>query len=127
MPNREIHHNTLEKLLLATATVSSAQTSATLDTQDSDAAFFTIHHGATMAAGGAYVVNESDNASTWTAAPATSVIDDGGALAASTGKRVSYVGNKRYTQLVYTPGGSTIVTITGTLGYPSQAPYANPA
>ncbi len=126
MPNRELIHSLVSKLLLATATVTTAQTSATLDTQDFDAAHFNIAHGATMAAGGAYVINESDDNSTFTLAPATSVIDDGLALAASKTKRVAYVGNKRYCQMVYTPGGSTIVTITGTLGYPSILPPVNP-
>lgn len=128
MPNRETHHITNTTLLAATATSSSPTTSATLDTQDCDASHFNMHIGATLAAGGAYAINESDSSgSGFTAAAAGDVIDDGDALAASKTKRVSYVGKKRYAQLVFTPGGSTILTITGTRALPSQAPFLNPS
>jgi hypothetical protein len=127
MPNREEIHSCVEKLLLATATVTTAQTSATLDTLGFDSAHFNIHYGATAPAPTSIVVNESDDDSIWTAAPATSVIDDGGAHAVSTTRRIAYVGNKRYSQVVVTPNGSTILTISGHVGYAAKKPTANPA
>jgi len=127
MPNREEIHNCAETMLAATDTVTAAVTSASLDCQGFDSAHFNVHIGATLAAGLTYAVNESDDNSTFTAAPATSVVDDAPTPVASKTIRVAYVGNKRYCQIVVTPGGSTIVSVTGHRGYAAAKPTVNPA
>jgi hypothetical protein len=127
MPNREEIHSCAEQMLAATATTASPVTSASLDCQGFDSCHFNIHCGATLAAGLAYAINESDDNSTFTAAPATSVVDDAPTPAVSTTIRVAYVGNKRYAQIVVTPGGSSILTVTGHKGYAAKKPTANPA
>jgi hypothetical protein len=132
MPNREEIHVCIEKLLVATATATDATpvASAALDTQGFDSAHFTLAIGATLGTGSGamtYKVTESDDNSTYTDAAAASVVDDGGALAANTAKRVAYIGAKRYAKLVVTPKANDIYTVLGHLGYPSVKPPANPA
>lgn len=126
MPNREEINICAETLLLPTATVSTAQTSAALDTLGFGSAHFTLAAGATLAAGLTYKVTESDDDSTYTDADASAVIDTGAALTVSSAKRIAYVGGKRYAKLVVTPGGSSILTIMGHRGYAAQKPVANP-
>jgi hypothetical protein len=132
MPNREEIHNCVEKLLVETTTAADATpvASASLDCQGFDSAHFAIAIGATLGvAPGAmtYKVTESDDNSTFTDAPASSVVDDGGALAANKAKRVAYVGAKRYAKIVVTPKAADVFTVLGHLGYPSIKPPANPA
>lgn len=126
MPNREMIHNVVSKLLTPTATSTGTITSTTLDTKGFDSASFNLHYGATAPAPTSYKIQESDDDGSYTDAPSTSVIDDGGAHAVSTTRRVAYVGNKRYVQAVVVQSASTILTITGQLGYASQKPTANP-
>lgn len=127
MPNREEIHNCVEKLLTATATSTGTVTSASLDTRDFDSAHFNLAYGATAPAPTSITVEESDDDSAFAAAPSTSVIDDGGTHAVSTTRRIAYVGNKRYARVVVVQSASTILTITGHLGYPRVKPTVNPA
>lgn len=126
MPNREMIHNVVSKLLTATATSTGTVTSASLDTKGFDSCSFNLHYGATAPAPTSYAVEESDDDSAWAAAPATSVIDDAGTHAVSTTRRVAYVGNKRYARIVVVQSASTILTITGSLGYAANKPTTNP-
>lgn len=126
MPNREEIHNCVEKILTATATSTGTITSASMDCQGFDSCHFNLHFGATAPAPTSETVEESDDDSTFTTAPATSVVDDGGAHAVSTTRRIAYVGNKRYARIVVVQSASTILTITGHKGYAAQKPTANP-
>lgn len=127
MPNREEIHNCVEKMLTPTATSTGTVTSASLDMLGFDSAHFNLHYGATAPAPTSTTVEESDDDSTFTAAPATSVVDDADAHAVSKTRRIAYVGNKRYARVVVVQSASTILTITGHLGYASRKPTVNPA
>lgn len=127
MPNREEIHNCSEKLLTATATSTGTVTSASLDTLGFDSAHFNLHFGSTAPVPTSMTIEESDDDSTFAAAPSTSVVDDGGAVVVSKTRRMAYVGNKRYARVVVVQSASTILTITGHMGYASQKPVANPA
>lgn len=127
MPNRDAIHELVIKRLLSDAVTAVAVTSAALDTLGFDGAAFSINVGGTLGGTSTYAVTESDDDTTYTAAPATSVLDDGGPLAINTSKRVGYVGNKRYAKLTFTPSASSTVGITGLLILPSQGPTINPA
>lgn len=127
MPNREEIHICVEKLLTATATSTGTVTSASLDCQGFDSAHFNLHYGATAPEPTSITIEESDDDSTFTAAPATSVVDDAGAHAVSTTRRLAYVGNKRYARVVVVQSASTILTISGHLGYAANKPTSNPA
>jgi hypothetical protein len=127
MPNREEIHVCVEKMLTPTATSTGTVTSASLDCLDFDSAHFNLHFGATAPAPTSVTIEESDDDSTFAAAPATSVVDDAGAHAVSTTRRLAYVGSKRYARVVVVQSASTILTITGHKGYASQKPTVNPA
>lgn len=127
MPNREDIHIRVSKLLTPTATSTGTVTSASLDTLGFDSASFNLHYGATAPAPTSITVEESDDNSAWASAPASAVVDDGGAHAVSTTRRIAYVGNKRYCRVVVVQSASTILTIAGSLGYPVSVPTANPA
>ena len=127
MPNREEIHNCVEKLLTATATSTGTVTSTSIDTLGFDSCHFNLHYGATAPAPTSETVEESDNNSDFTEAPSTSVVDDAGTHAVSKTRRIAYVGNKRYARVVVVQSASTILTITGHLGYADQKPTANPA
>lgn len=127
MPNRESVNCTLAMLLLATATgATTAQTSASLDTQGFDAASLHVHYGATAPAPTSVSVEESDDNSTWAAAPAAAVVLPTGTHAVSKTARYGYIGGKRYCRIVVTPSAATDLTITGTMTYAAQKPVANP-
>jgi hypothetical protein len=127
MPNRSEHRNCIEKLLTPTATSTGTVTSASLDTKGFDSAHFNLAYGATAPTPTSVTVEESDDDSTFAAAPATSVVDDSGTHAVSKTSRIAYVGNKRYARVVVVQSASTILTITGHMGYAEQKPTANPA
>lgn len=132
MPNREEIHACVEKLLVETTTAADATPveSAALDCRGFDSAHFALAIGATLGIGAGamtYKITESDDNSTYTDAPAGAVLDDGGALAVNTAKRVAYRGQKRYTKLVVTPKAADVFTVLGHLGYPAVKPPANPA
>lgn len=128
MPNREEIHSCVEKFLAgAPAATTGTITSATLDTQGFGSAHFNLHWGSTAPAPTSTTVNESDDGSTWAAAPAAAVIDDGGAHAVSTTRRIAYIGSKRYAQVVVVLSASSILAITGHMGYAAQRETANPA
>jgi hypothetical protein len=127
MPNREEIHNCVEKLLTATATSTGTVTSASLDTLGFDSAHFNLAYGATAPAPTSETIEESDDDSAWAAAPSTSVVADAGAHAVSKTRRLAYVGKKRYCRVVVVQSASTILTITGHMGYAAQKPTANPA
>lgn len=127
MPNREDIHINVAKLLTPTATSTGTVTSASLDTLGFDSASFSLHYGATAPAPTSITVEESDDNSTWASAPASAVVDDGGTHAVSTSRRIAYVGNKRYCRVVVVQSASTILTITGRLGYPASKPVTNPS
>jgi hypothetical protein len=127
MPNRELIHSLISKQLTPTATSTGTITSASLDTNGFDSAHFNLHFGATAPAPTSMTIEESDDDSTFTTAPATSVVDDGGAVVVSKTRRMAYVGSKRYCRVVVVQSASTILGISGTLGYPTQRPVANPA
>jgi len=127
MPNREIVNITLAKLLLATqAGATTAQTSASLDTQGFDAASFHVHYGATAPAPTSVSVEESDDNSTFAAAAAANVILPTGTHAVSKTARYGYIGAKRYCRIVVTPSAATDLTISGTMSYAAQKPVDNP-
>jgi hypothetical protein len=128
MPTREFVHSVAAKQLLADATVTTPQTTATLDTQNYDSATFLIRAGATAPAPTSIVMNESDDDSTYTPVAAAEIIGtaDVANWAVSKTLRLGYVGTKRYVQLVITPNGSTIVGVTGLLGLPDQFTPPNP-
>lgn len=131
MPNRSQIHILSTTLLLITTTAGDATPvlSAALDTKDFDAACFNLHIGGVLGTGSGamtYKVVESDDNVTYTDAPATSVVDDGSALAVNTTKRIAYVGTKRYAKLEVTPKAADVYSITGTRGYPYNAPVTNP-
>lgn len=126
MPNREEIHNCVEKMLTPTATSTGTVTSASLDCQGFDSAHFNLHFGATAPAPTSVTVEESDDNSTFAAAPSTSVVDDADTHAVSTTRRIAYVGNKRYARVVVVQSASTILTITGHMGYAAKKPTANP-
>ena len=127
MPNREQIHCIVVKAIagLASATTGTV-TSASLDTQGFDSAAFNLSYGATAPAPTSITVEDSDNNSDWASAASTSVVDDGGTHAVSTTRRIAYVGPKRYCRVVVVLSASTILTITGMLGYPQTAPTTNP-
>jgi hypothetical protein len=127
MPNREEIHNCVEKLLTPTATSTGTVTSTSLNTLGFDSAHFNLHFGATAPAPTSVTIEESDDNSSFTAAPAASVVDDAGTHAVSTTRRLAYVGNKQYARVVVVQSASTILTISGHLGYASQKPTSNPA
>lgn len=128
MPNRELINFLVSKLLLASVEdATTAQTSASLDTQGYDSAAMEVHYGATAPAPTSVSVEESDDNSTWAAAPAAAVVLPTGTHAVSKSARYAYIGAKRYCRIVVTPSAETDLTITGTLGYAAQKPTDNPA
>ena len=127
MPNREEIHNCVEKLLTPTATSTGTVTSASLNTLGFDSAHFNLAFGATAPVPTSITIEESDDDSSFTPAPATSVVDDGSAVVASKTRRLAYVGNKQYCHVVVVQSASTILTITGHMGYAAEKPTANPA
>jgi hypothetical protein len=129
MPHREQINSVVSTLLIATATVTTAQTTPGLDCLGFDAAAFNIHAGATAPAPTSIVMEESDDDSTYTAVAAAEQQgrDAIAAWAVSTTLRLAYTGIKRYARLVITPSASTILTVTASKGYPSGKPTLNPA
>lgn len=128
MPNREEIHICLEKFLAgAPSATTGTVTSASLDTAGFGSAHFNLHWGATAPAPTSISVEESDDNSTFAAAAAASVIDDGGTHAVSTTRRIAYVGNKRYCRAVVVLSASSILAITGHMGYAAMKPTLNPA
>lgn len=127
MPNREEIHNCAETLVLATTTTTGVTTTPSIDCDGFDSAHFTIAtNTGTVASGMTYKITESDDNSTFTDAPTTSVVDDGSTLTASKAKRVAYVGNKRYAKLELTPAASTVFTVFAHRGYAANKPVSNP-
>lgn len=103
-------------------------TSAALDTFGFDSGHFNLHFGAVAPAPTTIAVTESDDDSTYTAAPATSVISDYDTTASLVNKtvRIAYVGNKRYAKIAVTPSAATDLTISGHTGYAFAKPVQNP-
>lgn len=128
MPTRELVHSVAGKQLLADAAITTATTTATLDTQNYDAASFHIRIGGTAPAPTSVVMNESDDDSTYTVVSAAEQIgeEDITGWAINKTLRLGYVGTKRYVQLVITPSASTIVGVSGLLGLPDQFTPPNP-
>lgn len=129
MPNREEIHNCAEKLLAATVTAGATTPvlSAALATTDFDSAHFNLHIGGTLGVGVSYRVMECATlGGTYTAAAAADVVDDTGALAINTTKRIAYVGTQPFAKLEVTPAVGTVYTVTGHLGYAARKPVANP-
>ena len=133
MPNRSDHDCRTDHVLAATATATDATPvlSAAMDVSTYDSAHFTLAIGATLGSGAGamtYAVYECDTVGgTYTAAPTTSVVDLGGALAANTAKRIAYVGNLEFIKLRVVPKASDVYTVLGSRGRPNTAPTANPA
>lgn len=124
---RSLLDSVINLLLTATATSTGTITSATFDLLGFEACTFNLHYGATAPAPTSYTIEESDDNSSWAAAPAASIIDDGGAHAVSTTRRIAYIGTKRYARAVVVQSASTILTISGTKGLPHFARTTNPA
>lgn len=126
MPTREQVHNVKSALLTATATSTGTVTSAALDTIGFDAASIFFHYGATAPTPTSYGLTECDTSGgSYTAVAAADLIDDAGTQAVSTTFRLGYVGKKRFIKGVVVQSASTILTITGLLGYPSIAQVDN--
>jgi len=128
MANREQMHDLKVELTYATATTSSgAQKSSAVRNTGYDAVCHNLHIGATLAAGLAYKVQESDTTTDgdFTDAAADSVVADTITPIASSTIRIAYVGQKPYSRLVATPGGSTILSMTAVKGMASFQPVAN--
>lgn len=143
MSQRDNISSEVHKLLLATTTTTTGVTTptsgASIDTRGFDAASLCLHLGAAVSTGSTVpsitglVVSESDDNSTFTVAPSTSLnlSRDSSAVAYppafSKSLRIGYVGNKRYIKMSVKPTGPTRITITGHLSRPAQAATANPA
>jgi hypothetical protein len=134
MSQRDLIHNWITELILATVTSASVQKSSAVRCTGNDGISINFHFGATLDLTSTYKVQESDTTTDGDftdAAAGDIVVDDSssvpalGALAVSTTVRVGYVGKKKYCRGVFTPGGSSIVTITASKGYPAFGPYPN--
>ena len=127
MPTREQMHSQKSVLLTATATSTGTVTSAALDVTGFDYATINLHYGATAPAPTSYQLTECATVGgSYTAVAAVDVINDGGAHAVSTTRRLAYVGKLGFVKAEVVQSASTILTITGTLGLPDQAPVTNP-
>jgi hypothetical protein len=106
---RDLYSNINTLQAIAPAVQAATINGATIDTQNYTGAAFALNTGAIVGAGdfGASV-EESDDGTTWAAAPVDHVQTDAPAtlLAAST-YRLGYVGWKRYIRLVLTKAGGT--------------------
>lgn len=129
MPNRSIIDILVTLLTLETVSdTAAAQTSAAVDGFGCDAVTHNLHIGASLVAGGTYKITECDTSGgTYTDAAATDMVGTGITPVASKTIRVGYIGRKRYSKLVFTPGGATDVTMTATLGRLDNSPRANPS
>lgn len=98
--------------VIATGTVSDADTTVTALLEESDAANFA----------GSNAVADVDLAGTEALASFTFAAD-------SATRKLGYIGNKRYVRLTLTPANNTgniPVSVVGILGSPRSAPTANP-
>lgn len=129
MPNREqIHKTVATQVAGAPAATTGTVTSTGVDCDGFDSCQFHLNYGATAPAPTSYAIEESDSfGSGYAAAAAADVVDDGGAHAVSTTRRIAYVGKKRYCRAVVVLSGSTILSITALRGYPTHGPAINPA
>lgn len=108
---RDIYSNIKTVQALAPAVQAASINGATIDTKGSKSLAFAVHTGAIAGSGVfALTVQESDDASTWTAAAAEAVQGTlPTSMAADTVYRVGYVGYARYARIAMTKTSGTSI------------------
>jgi len=123
MPNREQFHIQNVAVVFIGALSGPGDSS---DLQGADAFYYAAATAAVGGPAGTLTIEESDDDSAWSVAPATSVKTDSNLLAAGKTTYVGYVGNKRYARPVITEDVSASGTVVAVGGDLNLGPVNNP-